>query len=732
MAYRTAVVERCGIKIVKRDTGRRVVFGEVMLPCPDLERGQKVQAEELRGRVHFDGGCMMASEIQQLVDRFAIRRPAIDVEHDGLPRAATVVESFIAQRGWEPWTEGAWVAGVQIHDEALWERTGVDLHAYSIQFVVRVEDVPIVVVGDDGEERDVVLHVFSDGHPQFLSLVAEPATGAMWKIKQRGATVPGIAAVVDREWDADEAFRRVQDWAGDDIGKAIQAYAMYDGADFKRSALIADIDGGGRLVVVRSALEAARRTVALSNAEAEDRKRALQLIGRFDGAEVNRGVVDFQDLPLADVERGWDAGEALARVVAWAGGDEWDPEKVRRAHVWYDSDNPEVLASYKLPLADIVDGTLTAIPRAIFAAAARLNQTDVPAADLNGIRNHLGRYYDKMEREAPWDEEGESASDDDAGEAARADADDDETTDSSTFTDFLTADAGSVFDGADALARALTSVLDGDEGVGMAKAMVNDFAAWALARIDEVGVATFAEDMSGATDDDMRSESDRATPSFNALVNMEDMEEKVWRATYALREILFNIASDTEVTNKPGAMRQAIGEFAAWMDSLVGKLEADGLLAALSAPPDGDVDRKGAKMAKKRLEQLTTLVEQLQALVAELQPAVDAVGEAAGEDDEETDEPARAAAPPVADAETSRSTADDDPEGDDKAALLEQIEQQQTQMKELQQRLEAVETARGAPSSAEGVPVLGASQSRNPYEILSPLMGLNKNNPQGD
>jgi hypothetical protein len=49
-------------------------------------------------------------------------------------------------------------------------------------------------------------------------------------------------------------------------------------------------------------------------------------------------VTAFQDLPLADRDRD--------------------------AHVWYDSANKDNFTAYKLLIADVIDGKLTAVPRA--------------------------------------------------------------------------------------------------------------------------------------------------------------------------------------------------------------------------------------------------------------------------------------------------------------------------------------------------------------------------------
>ncbi len=124
-----------------------------------------------------------------------------------------------------------------------------------------------------------------------------------------------------------------------------------------------------------------------------------------------KAVVPFQDLPLASEDRSWDADAARARVANWAGGPDKaniDWAKYRKAFLWYNSDEPENFGSYKMPIADIIDGKLMAVPRAIFAAAAAVQGArggvNISDSDIPAVKRHLERYYRKMDREPPWAE----------------------------------------------------------------------------------------------------------------------------------------------------------------------------------------------------------------------------------------------------------------------------------------------------------------------------------------
>ena len=117
-------------------------------------------------------------------------------------------------------------------------------------------------------------------------------------------------------------------------------------------------------------------------------------------------VTSFQDLPLADRDREWDGDAAEKRVRSWAGAEDEPNEKYRDAHVWYDAEKKDNFTAYKLLVADVLDGRLTAVPRGVMAAAAVMQGSRggvdlpphlpglrlVPAAELHrGVRRRLTR-----------------------------------------------------------------------------------------------------------------------------------------------------------------------------------------------------------------------------------------------------------------------------------------------------------------------------------------------------
>ena len=118
-------------------------------------------------------------------------------------------------------------------------------------------------------------------------------------------------------------------------------------------------------------------------------------------------VTAFQDLPLADRDREWDGSAAEKRVRTWAGAEDEPNKKYRDAHVWYDKDKKSNFTGYKLLIADVIDGQLTAVPRGVMAAAAVMQGSrggiDLPRRDIDRVKSHLAKYYAKMGEAPPWE-----------------------------------------------------------------------------------------------------------------------------------------------------------------------------------------------------------------------------------------------------------------------------------------------------------------------------------------
>lgn len=114
----------------------------------------------------------------------------------------------------------------------------------------------------------------------------------------------------------------------------------------------------------------------------------------------------WSDMPMAGEGRDWDGAAAADRVFAWAGGpDSTDWSRYARAFLRKDDDaDPETRGAYGFGIADVIDGTLTIVPRGVFAAAAAVQgaRTGKTPADADAMKGVLRSLYARMDREAPF------------------------------------------------------------------------------------------------------------------------------------------------------------------------------------------------------------------------------------------------------------------------------------------------------------------------------------------
>ena len=103
---------------------------------------------------------------------------------------------------------------------------------------------------------------------------------------------------------------------------------------------------------------------------------------------------------LDDRTRAWDSDSAIGRVRTFTKSTDKPSASYKRAFLYYNPEEEDNFGGYKLPIADVVDGKLVAIPRALFSAAGAMQGSrggvDLPSADRAKITNVINRYYVRM------------------------------------------------------------------------------------------------------------------------------------------------------------------------------------------------------------------------------------------------------------------------------------------------------------------------------------------------
>lgn len=121
----------------------------------------------------------------------------------------------------------------------------------------------------------------------------------------------------------------------------------------------------------------------------------------------------WHGLPLAPRDAVFDNDEAVQRIAQWAGN---DPGKLAKAFMWRDATQPPAtVQSYRLPFGDIINGKLTLVFHAVYAAAALISGAHgglpgISEDEKNQLRNVISAIYPEMASafndpsiRAPWD-----------------------------------------------------------------------------------------------------------------------------------------------------------------------------------------------------------------------------------------------------------------------------------------------------------------------------------------
>jgi len=133
----------------------------------------------------------------------------------------------------------------------------------------------------------------------------------------------------------------------------------------------------------------------------DDRIRTIEKAILWEGSIVDEPMnpkakitevksMEFKNLPIADRETPWNEEEAMNNLKTINKGRE----------------SAFLLSDGKMLIADIVDGKLTVIPKALFLAAASIeNQKDLPEDIKSSVISTISKYYEKMGLSNPFEEE---------------------------------------------------------------------------------------------------------------------------------------------------------------------------------------------------------------------------------------------------------------------------------------------------------------------------------------
>jgi hypothetical protein len=109
------------------------------------------------------------------------------------------------------------------------------------------------------------------------------------------------------------------------------------------------------------------------------------------------------DLPIHDDsdEDAWTGDDAAAATQSMLddakfGAPDHDHEQSREGFLAHDVANPKAVASYSLPIANMVDGQKCVTPNALDYAAKHLTKSGMPPAEMRKAQATISHYRDRM------------------------------------------------------------------------------------------------------------------------------------------------------------------------------------------------------------------------------------------------------------------------------------------------------------------------------------------------
>ncbi|AUR81141.1 hypothetical protein Ares1_0010 [Vibrio phage Ares1] len=174
------------LRVRKTDDELRVLYAEAYAPVviPDA-----------------DGDVMTAEEIRAMAYRWMIRgdMSRVDTQHDREKNGSYVVESFIARDDDTVFIPGAWVVGIHIVEQELWDQIKAgDYQGLSLDFMFEFEfveyeiEIPEVVEGmtaeNEGHKHRFYARFNEEG--MFIGGYTDVVNGHMHYIQRGTATEP--------------------------------------------------------------------------------------------------------------------------------------------------------------------------------------------------------------------------------------------------------------------------------------------------------------------------------------------------------------------------------------------------------------------------------------------------------------------------------------------------------------------------------------------------------------
>lgn len=277
--------------------------------------------------------------------------------------SGNMIDTGVITVGGGHWTKQGLMTTLEHHD---------DVTAAAAQVIVKEDKYGIGLFGS----------VTPDATPQMVAALRRSPVSGAWRKEKGVHRLKGVHAVNDPGYPVPRSLVASAD--GNDI-------TVVDRVPPKEP--VVDLSAAARRLAKSAGLDmdtlvaSARASMADLDCDCED------LVASISGNT---------DLPVAAYDTGWDGGAAADRVFKWAGG---DTDKIKQAFLWQTAGEPaDQKQGWDLPFADVIDGELKIVPRAVQAIAGGhgVGQLDgISPEDESAIKSKIGVLYGRVQGEYP-------------------------------------------------------------------------------------------------------------------------------------------------------------------------------------------------------------------------------------------------------------------------------------------------------------------------------------------
>lgn len=308
--------------------------------------------------------------------------------------------------------DGSWI--IRGHTNGEWTASGVGLarNARTVQWITAPHSTRVSAAA----VRDAFPHLTAAAgdpdNPEQGTMVHSESAGDMLmritRARVRGATLVAVPAFADA--------RIVLDARTEQQPPADEPYALAAAAAPKtmREKVVRYIRGSSTPVTAREIAEHFELTIEAARAHLAGAVETGHLVriarGQYVAAtdlpegELAAAMSGDLELPINDNrDATWDGPKAASRVLEWATDDAGnvDGDKLAKAFLYRDPDaDPATLSAYKLGIADVYDGRLEIVARAVFAVAGVLEGAmggvDIPTDEQDQIREAVEELYERL------------------------------------------------------------------------------------------------------------------------------------------------------------------------------------------------------------------------------------------------------------------------------------------------------------------------------------------------